>query len=80
MSASAEPLEGPDLSHTALSGLKVLEITQLIAGPMAGSFLADLGADVVHVEDPDVGDPMRYTGAAKDGVYLWWKVSGRNKR
>ena len=64
----------------ALEGLKVVEIAQLIAGPMAGSFLADFGADVVHVEDPKHGDPGRYTGITKDGHYLWWKVSGRNKR
>lgn len=64
----------------ALKGLKVVELAQLIAGPMAGSFLADFGADVVHVEDPDRGDPGRYLGIAKDGVHLWWKVSGRNKR
>jgi formyl-CoA transferase len=70
----------PSLRGPALAGLKVLEIAQLIAGPMAGSLLADLGADVVHVEDPLHGDPQRVTGAAKDGVYLWWKVSGRNKR
>lgn len=64
----------------ALSGLRVLELAQVIAGPMAGSFLADFGADVVHVESPGVGDPARYTGITKDGVYLWWKVTGRNKR
>jgi formyl-CoA transferase len=68
------------LDAAALSGLRVVEIAQLIAGPMAGSFLADFGADVVHVEDNVHGDPARYTGLAKDGVYLWWKVSGRNKR
>jgi crotonobetainyl-CoA:carnitine CoA-transferase CaiB-like acyl-CoA transferase len=68
-------------SRAALSGLKVLEIAQVIAGPMAGTFLADLGADVVHVEDPGRGDPQRTTGLAnEDGVYLWWKVSARNKR
>jgi formyl-CoA transferase len=68
-------------SRAALSGLKVLEIAQVIAGPMAGTFLADLGADVVHVEDPGHGDPQRTTGLAnEDGVYLWWKVSARNKR
>lgn len=67
--------------RAALSGLKVLEIAQVIAGPMAGTFLADLGADVVHVEDPERGDPQRMTGLANDdGVYLWWKVSARNKR
>ncbi|HEX3899048.1 MAG TPA: CoA transferase [Mycobacteriales bacterium] len=64
----------------AFEGLKVVELAQLIAAPMAGSLLADLGADVVHVEMPDVGDPQRVTGVEKDGVHLWWKVSGRNKR
>lgn len=65
----------------ALTGLKVLEVAQVIAGPMAGTLLADLGADVIHVEDPGRGDPQRTTGIANDdGVYLWWKVSGRNKR
>lgn len=68
------------LDGAALAGLRVVEIAQLIAGPMVGSFLADFGADVVHVEDRVHGDPARYTGVAKDGVYLWWKVSGRNKR
>src|ERR1700744_4969481 len=67
--------------RAALSGLKVLEIAQVIAGPMAGTFLADLGAEVVHVEDPGQGDPQRMTGLAnEDGVFLWWKVSARNKR
>jgi crotonobetainyl-CoA:carnitine CoA-transferase CaiB-like acyl-CoA transferase len=69
------------MPNATLSGLKVLEIAQVIAGPMAGTFLADLGADVVHVEDPTRGDPQRVTGLANsDGVFLWWKVSGRNKR
>ena len=70
----------PSPRGPALDGLKVLEIAQLIAGPLAGSLLGDLGATVVHVEDPVHGDPQRVTGTAKDGVYLWWKVSGRNKR
>jgi formyl-CoA transferase len=74
-------MENPaGLDRAALSGLRVVEIAQLIAGPMVGSFLADFGADIVHVEDREHGDPARYTGMAKDGVYLWWKVSGRNKR
>ena len=72
--------EGSAMPGSALEGLRVVEIAQLIAGPMAGSFLADFGADVVHVEDQKHGDPGRYTGVAKDGIYLWWKVSGRNKR
>lgn len=72
--------EGMGLERAALDGLRVVEIAQLIAGPMAGSFLADFGADVVHIEDKQHGDPARHTGIAKDGVHLWWKVSGRNKR
>jgi crotonobetainyl-CoA:carnitine CoA-transferase CaiB-like acyl-CoA transferase len=71
--------DGP--ASAALAGLKVVEIAQVIAGPMAGTLLADLGADVVHIEDPLRGDPQRVTGLAnEDGVFLWWKVSGRNKR
>ena len=64
----------------ALNGIKVVEFAHVIAGPLAGTLMADLGADVVHVEDPGNGDPGRYQGPDKDGVYLWWKVSGRNKR
>ena len=62
-----------------LAGLKVVEFAQVIAGPMAGTLLADLGADVIHVESP-AGDPARSMGPAKNGVPLWWKVLGRNKR
>ncbi|MCU1454100.1 MAG: L-carnitine dehydratase/bile acid-inducible protein [Acidimicrobiales bacterium] len=64
----------------ALRGLKIVEIAHVIAGPLAGGLMADLGADVIHVEPPVVGDAQRVTGNHKDGVYLWWKVSGRNKR
>ena len=70
----ARPAAGP------LAGLKVVEFGHVIAGPMAGTLMADLGADVVHVEDPGRGDPARTMGPDKDGVFLWWKVSGRNKR
>ena len=64
----------------ALTGLKVVEFAHVIAGPLAGTLLADLGADVVHVEDPGRGDPQRGAGPAKNGAHLWWKVSARNKR
>src|SRR6202044_3561159 len=70
----------PNSKSAALSGLKVVEFAQLVAGPMAGSFLADLGAEVVHVEDPSSGDPLRKVRVAKDDLHLWWKVSARNKR
>jgi crotonobetainyl-CoA:carnitine CoA-transferase CaiB-like acyl-CoA transferase len=71
--------EAPE-GQAALCGLRVLEIAQLVAGPMAGTLLADLGADVVHLEDPAGGDPQRRIGAVKEGTYLWWKVAARNKR
>lgn len=64
----------------ALAGLKVVEFAHVIAGPLAGTLLADLGATVVHVEDPGAGDPQRQAGPAKDGSHLWWKVAARNKR
>jgi crotonobetainyl-CoA:carnitine CoA-transferase CaiB-like acyl-CoA transferase len=67
-------------SQGALAGLKVVEFAHVIAGPLAGTLLADLGAEVVHVEDPGAGDPQRGAGPAKNGAHLWWKVSGRNKR
>jgi len=63
-----------------LSGVRVVEFAQVIAGPLAGTLMADLGADVVHVESPRGGDSARTMGPAKDGHHLWWKVLGRNKR
>lgn len=70
---------GPE-TRGALAGLRVLEFAHVVAGPLAGGLMADLGADVVHVEPPGVGDAARGMGPARDGVHLWWKVSGRNKR
>src|SRR6476660_7863382 len=72
--------EEMDTKDGALAGLKVVEFAHVIAGPMAGTLLADLGADVVHVESPGDGDSARTMGPTKDGVYLWWKVAARNKR
>jgi crotonobetainyl-CoA:carnitine CoA-transferase CaiB-like acyl-CoA transferase len=69
-----------DRNRPVFDGLKVVEFAHVIAGPLAGTLLADLGADVVHVEDPKIGDPSRQMGPTKDGVYLWWKVGARNKR
>ena len=64
----------------ALAGLKVVEIATLFAGPLAATFLGDLGADVLKIEHPKQADPARHHGPSKDGVGLWWKVIGRNKR
>ena len=68
------PIAGP------LAGLKVLELGQLIAGPFAGKTLADFGADVVKIESPDVGDPLRNWRLIKDGTSLWWQAQSRNKK
>ncbi|GFE27305.1 hypothetical protein Sliba_77580 [Streptomyces nigrescens] len=66
--------------HGQLHGLKVVEFAHVVAGPLAGSMLADQGADVVHVEPPGSGDAARAMGPKKDGHPLWFKVAGRNKR
>ena len=63
-----------------LAGLKVLELGQLIAGPFAAKTLGDFGADVVKVEPPGTGDPLRQWRMVKDGTSVWWQVQSRNKR
>ncbi|RFA14598.1 formyl-CoA transferase [Subtercola boreus] len=65
----------------ALDDLRVIELGQLLAGPFCGQLLGDFGADVIKVEAPGKGDPIRQWGQAKaDGHSLWWPVLGRNKR
>ncbi|MEU8639443.1 CoA transferase [Amycolatopsis sp. NPDC048633] len=63
-----------------LHGIRVLELGSFIAGPFAGQLLADYGAEVVKVEPPRAGDPMRHWGVTKDGESLWWPAIGRNKK
>ncbi|MFM2406821.1 MAG: hypothetical protein RL223_4701 [Pseudomonadota bacterium] len=67
-------------STAALAGLKVLELGQLIAGPFAAKTLADFGADVIKIEVPHSGDPLRKWRLLKDGTSIWWQVQSRNKR
>ena len=62
----------------ALQGIRVIELGQLIAGPFCGQLLGDMGADVIKVEAPGTGDPMRAWGRGDDK--LWWEVVARNKR
>ena len=62
----------------ALAGIKVVELGQLIAGPLCGQLLGDMGADVIKVEPPGAGDPMRQWGNGDHKV--WFDVIGRNKR
>ncbi len=64
----------------ALAGLKILELGQLIAGPFAAKTLADFGAEVIKIEAPGTGDPLRQWRLLKDGTSVWWQVQSRNKR
>jgi succinyl-CoA--D-citramalate CoA-transferase len=68
------PRKGP------LVGLRVIDAGTMIAGPLAATQLADFGADVIKVELPGIGDSMRHWTPMKEGLSLWWKVIGRNKR
>jgi crotonobetainyl-CoA:carnitine CoA-transferase CaiB-like acyl-CoA transferase len=63
-----------------LAGVRVVDAATLFAGPLAATFLGDLGADVVKVEHPSRPDAARTHGPSRDGVGLWWKTLGRNKR
>ncbi len=72
-SLSSPPL-GP------LSGLKVIEMGQLIAGPFAAKTLADFGAEVIKIESPKSGDPLRLWRVMHEGTSLWWQVQSRNKK
>ena len=64
----------------ALKGLKVIEMGQLIAGPFAGKTLGEFGADVIKIEPPGAGDPLRNWRLIQDGTSVWWQVQSRNKR
>ncbi len=73
-SSPVSPTAGP------LAGLKVLELGQLIAGPFAGKTLADFGAEVIKVEPPGTGDPLRQWRLLHQGESVWWQVQSRNKK
>ncbi len=72
-----QAVNAPDLP---LAGLRVLEIGHYIAAPFAARVLADLGAEVIKVEPPATGDPVRKWGPAREGRTYWWSVHGRNKK
>jgi formyl-CoA transferase len=63
-----------------LAGIRVLELGSLIAGPFCGKTLADFGAEVIKIEPPGEGDPLRKWRRMRNGVSLWWHVQSRNKR
>jgi formyl-CoA transferase len=75
MTSPDKPVAGP------LAGLRVVELGTLLAGPFCGQLLGDFGAEVIKVEPPGQGDPMRVWGREKaGGKSLWWPVVGRNKK
>ncbi len=75
MTSPDRPVAGP------LAGLRVIELGTLLAGPFCGQLLGDFGAEVIKVEPPGQGDPMRAWGREKaNGKSLWWPVVGRNKK
>ena len=68
------------LPSKPLTGLKVIELGSLIAGPFAARICAEFGAEVIKVESPDGGDPLRKWRKLYEGTSLWWFVQARNKR
>jgi crotonobetainyl-CoA:carnitine CoA-transferase CaiB-like acyl-CoA transferase len=63
-----------------LDGIRILEVGSMVAGPVAATLLGDFGADVIKIEQPKGGDPIRQSGPIVEGESLWWNVEGRNKR
>ncbi len=78
MTATTTP--ATPLGPGALAGVRVIEMGQLIAGPFAAKTLGDFGADVVKIEAPGSGDPLRNWRLLKEGTSVWWQVQSRNKR
>ncbi|PUE30628.1 formyl-CoA transferase [Limnohabitans sp. Jir72] len=70
----------PQLTPGALKGLRVVEMGQLIAGPFSAKTLGDFGADIIKIEPPGAGDPLRNWRMLQDGTSVWWQVQSRNKR
>ncbi len=68
------------LKPGALAGLRVVEMGQLIAGPFVGKTLGDFGAEIIKIEAPGAGDPLRNWRLLQDGTSVWWQVQSRNKR
>jgi len=67
-------------AKTPLEGIKVIELGQLIAGPFAGKIFAEFGAEVIKIEPPEGGDPLRQWRTLHDGTSLWWYAQARNKK
>ena len=72
--------KSPQLQAGALAGVRVVEMGQLIAGPFAGKTLGEFGAEVIKIEAPGAGDPLRNWRMIKEGTSVWWQVQSRNKK
>jgi crotonobetainyl-CoA:carnitine CoA-transferase CaiB-like acyl-CoA transferase len=75
-----QPLQAPTRERLPLEGVKVVDLATLGAGPWLATRLSDFGADVVKIERPGNGDPLRQVGPSDGDAPLWWKAEGRNKR
>lgn len=75
-----EPMGPPEGRTGPLHGLRVIDLSTVLAGPLACQVLGDYGAEVLKIEHPGRGDSFRTHGPARDGHGLWWKIVSRNKR
>jgi crotonobetainyl-CoA:carnitine CoA-transferase CaiB-like acyl-CoA transferase len=73
-------MNGTGTGGGPLAGLRVIDAATLAAGPLVATWMAEFGAEVIKIEQPDGGDPLRQWGAQRDGVGLMWKSLGRNKK
>ncbi|RMW09068.1 CAIB/BAIF protein, partial [Pseudomonas amygdali pv. tabaci] len=74
------PNKNGRVMNLPLQGIKVVELGQLIAGPFAAKILAEFGAEVIKVEPPLTGDPLRKWRLLHNGTSVWWAVQSRNKQ
>lgn len=75
-----QPAQAPSGEDLPLSGLRILDLSSILGGPIAATFLADFGADVTKVELPQRGDPIRWRPGPKNGLSYIWLQENRNKR
>ncbi len=80
MTGTASPSSPRDAATGPLAGLRVIELGQLIAGPFVTKTLGEFGAEIIKIEPPPGGDPLRTWRLVQDGTSLWWQVQSRNKR
>jgi crotonobetainyl-CoA:carnitine CoA-transferase CaiB-like acyl-CoA transferase len=77
---SCHTIAGEGASRVPLSGIRVVDLTRILAGPFCTLMLADMGAEVIKVETPRVGDPLRQQGVIRDGLSWYFAAFNRNKR